>query len=209
MRSEVTIRPVGEPGDLGWVVMTHGEVYFREFGWDTRFEELVAHIVADYAAGHDSNREAAWIVETQGRRAGCVFCVAKDEQTAQLRLLLVDPTVRGLGIGGQLVCRCVSFARDAGYSRMMLWTNDVLVAAARLYLAAGFCLVDQEPHHSFGVDLVGQIYELKLVASTRSEKGLAVPTENPAAGSRPDFGTQRSGVSRSLATKDRGPRPGP
>jgi GNAT superfamily N-acetyltransferase len=142
--------------------MAHGEVYAGEFGWDTSFESLVARIVADYAESHDACREAALIAEVDGRRAGCVFCVAKDEEVAQLRILLVDPSARGLGLGQALVGRCVDFAREAGYRRMVLWTNDPLVAAARIYRAAGFQLVDEEPHHSFGVDLVGQTYELEL-----------------------------------------------
>ena len=165
MSAEVTVRPLGEPGDLGWVVMAHGEVYAREFGWDTTFEALVARIVADYAATHDPQREGAWIAVVDGRRAGCVFCVANGEEEAQLRILLVDPKARGHGIGHHLVARCVDFARDTGYSRMMLWTNDPLVAAARIYLAAGFRLVAEEPHHSFGVDLVGQTYQLEFAAA--------------------------------------------
>ena len=161
----VRIRPLGEPGDLGWVVMAHGEVYATEFGWDTTFEELVARIVADYAATHDPQREAAWIAEVDGRRVGCVFCVAKSVDDAQLRILLVDREARGLGIGQILVGRCVDFAHDAGYQRVLLWTNDPLIAAARIYLAAGFRLVDEEPHHSFGVDLVGQTYQLEFTAA--------------------------------------------
>ena len=156
------IRRLGEPGDLGWVVMAHGEIYAREFGWDTTFEGLVARIVADYATDHDLRREAAWIAEIDGRRAGCVFCVAEDDTVAKLRILLVDPAARGTGIGRDLVAQCVSFARTAGYERMALWTNDPLTAAARIYTAAGFRLAAEEPHHSFGVDLIGQTYELDL-----------------------------------------------
>jgi GNAT superfamily N-acetyltransferase len=165
MSPDVKVRPLGEPGDLGWVVMAHGEVYATEFGWDTTFEELVSRIVADYAATRDPQREAAWIAEAEGRRVGCVFCVAKSRDEAQLRILLVQPEARGLGIGQDLVGRCVEFARDAGYRRMLLWTNDPLVAAARIYLAAGFRLVAEEPHHSFGVDLVGRTYQLELMAA--------------------------------------------
>lgn len=164
MRSGVTIRPLGEPGDLGWVVMAHGELYFEEFGWDTTFEALVARIVAEYAASPEPGRQAAWIAVMEGRRVGCVFCCAKDEETAQLRLLLTDPSARGKGLGSELVRRCVHFALQAGYERMVLWTNDVLIAAARIYLAAGFSLVEEEPHHSFGADLVGQVYEMELTA---------------------------------------------
>jgi GNAT superfamily N-acetyltransferase len=159
---QVVIRPLGRPGDLGWVVMAHGETYAAEFGWDTTFEALVARIVADYAADHDPAREAAWIAEVDGRRAGCVFCVAADEETAQLRILLVDPSARGHRIGGRLVDECLAFARRAGYARMRLWTNHPLVAARHIYLSRGFVLVQEDPHHSFGVDLVGQVYELDL-----------------------------------------------
>jgi GNAT superfamily N-acetyltransferase len=166
MTANVTIRPLGEPGDLGWVVMAHGDIYSREFGWDTSFEALVARIVADYAAGYDSAREAAWIAEVDGERVGCIFCVKKDDFTAQLRNLLIDPSARGLGIGRAMVDRCLLFAREAGYERMTLWTNDPLVVAARIYVSAGFHLVAEEPHHSFGADLVGQTYELDLRAPT-------------------------------------------
>ncbi|MDD9375205.1 GNAT family N-acetyltransferase [Streptomyces sp. ZAF1911] len=167
------IRPLGEPGDLGWVVMAHGEQYAKEFGWDISFEALVARIVADYAAGHDPAREAAWIAELDGRRVGSVFCVADEDAgdgadagrvTAKLRILLVDPAARGHGLGSRLVAQCVDFARDAGYERIRLWTNDVLVAARGIYVSAGFRLVEEEPHHSFGADLIGQVYELDLPA---------------------------------------------
>ena len=154
--AEVTIRQLGRPGDLGWVVMAHGEVYAAEFGWNRDFEALVARIVADYAAAHDPDREAAWIAEIGGRRAGCVFCVAEDETTAKLRILLVHPEGRGRGLGSRLVDTCLGFARTAGYRRITLWTNDVLVSARRIYAAAGFTLIDEEPHHSFGHQLVGQ-----------------------------------------------------
>jgi len=126
----VAIRPLNRPGDLGWVVLTHGETYAAEFGWDTTFEALVARILADYAATGDPDREAAWIAEVDGRRAGCVFCVAADETTAKLRLLLVDPSARGHRLGARLVDECLAFARRAGYRRMTLWTNHPLVAAA-------------------------------------------------------------------------------
>jgi GNAT superfamily N-acetyltransferase len=157
------IRPLGEPGDLGWVVMAHGEVYASEFGWDTSMEALIARIVADYANGNDARREAAWIAERDGRRVGCVFCVAGDDpSTAKLRILLVHPDGRGAGLGRELVDRCVAFAREAGYRRMRLWTNHPLTAARRIYLDVGFELIEEEPHHSFGVDLIGQTYELDL-----------------------------------------------
>ena len=156
------IRDLGAPGDLGWVVMAHGEQYAAEFGWDTTFEALVARIVADYAADHDPAREGAWIAERDGRRVGCVFCVRKDDETAQLRILLVTPEGRGSGLGRQLVDRTVAFARAAGYRRVVLWTNDPLAAARRIYLERGFRLVDEERHHSFGAELVGQNYVLAL-----------------------------------------------
>lgn len=179
---QLLVRRLGRPGDLGWVVMAHGEVYATEFGWDTDFEALVARIVADYAADHDPDREAAWIAELGGRRVGCVFCVADradgagsagvaDRQTAKLRILLVDPSARGRGLGARLVEECVRFARGAGYRRLRLWTNDPLVAARRIYLDAGFVLTAEEPHRSFGVDLVGQTYELELDAAAPNRKG--------------------------------------
>jgi len=160
------IRDLGAPGDLGWVVMAHGEQYVAEFGWDASFEALVARIVADYAADHDPAREAAWIAERAGRRVGCVFCVrsreATDDETAQLRILLVTPEGRGLGLGRELVDRTVAFARAAGYRRLVLWTNEPLAAARRIYLERGFRLVDEERHRSFGAELVGQNYVLAL-----------------------------------------------
>lgn len=159
------IRRLGEPGDLGWVVMAHGEFYDREFGWDTSFEALIARIVADFAAGHDATREAAWIAVDGTRRVGCVFCVKADERTAQLRILLVDPAARGHGLGARLVDECVAFARRAGYERMKLWTNHPLAAARRIYLSRGFELTEQEDHHSFGADLTGQVYELEIMTA--------------------------------------------
>ncbi len=159
---EIVIRRLGRPGDLGWVVLAHGAVYEKEFGWDATFEALVARIVADYAQQPDAAREAAWIAEADGERVGCVFCVAKDPDTAQLRILLVDPVARGLGLGARLVAECVRFAGDAGYRSIELWTNDVLVSARRIYVAAGFALVDEAPHHSFGHDLVGQTWTRDL-----------------------------------------------
>jgi GNAT superfamily N-acetyltransferase len=159
---DIAIRRLGKPGDLGWVVMAHGELYGSEFGWDASFEALVAGIVADYAAKHDDAKEAAWVAEQNGHRVGCVFCVRADEQTAQLRILLVDPAARGHGLGARLVDECLGFARQAGYRRMKLWTNHPLAAARRIYLSRGFRLVEEEPHYSFGAELIGQVYELDL-----------------------------------------------
>jgi GNAT superfamily N-acetyltransferase len=162
--TQPTIRPLGQPGDLGWVIQAHGEIYAAEFGWNAEFEALVARIVADYAADHDPRREAAWIAELEGRRVGCIFLVADPDEpaTAKLRILLVHPDGRGHGLGGRLVDTCIDFARRAGYERIRLWTNDPLAAARRIYLARGFTLTGEAPHHSFGVDLVGQTYELAL-----------------------------------------------
>ncbi len=165
-RPHVVVRRADRPGDLGWVVMAHGEVYDEQFGWNTDFEALVARIVADYGAGHDPAREAAWIAEVDGERTGCVFLVSGDEPgVAKLRILLVTPKGRGLGLGGRLVEECLAFAREAGYRRVTLWTNDVLVSARRIYQSFGFLLADQEPHHSFGHDLVGQNWTLDLRAA--------------------------------------------
>lgn len=157
------IRRADRPGDLGWVVQAHGEVYARQFGWDATFEALVARIVADYGTEHDDTREAGWIADVDGERAGCVFLVAGDEPgQAKLRILLVTPSARGHGLGHALVEECLAFARRAGYREVVLWTNDVLTSARRIYQAVGFTLRDVEPHHSFGHDLVGQHWALRL-----------------------------------------------
>ena len=161
----VRIRELGRPGDLGWVVMAHGELYVEEFGWDTSFEGLCARIVADYATQADAPGAAAWIAELDGERVGCVFVVAGEEPgVAKLRILLVHPRARGRRLGHRLVGTALDFATSAGYERMQLWTNHPLAAARHVYLAHGFSLIRSEPHHSFGVDLVGQTYELDLRA---------------------------------------------
>jgi GNAT superfamily N-acetyltransferase len=158
----VTVREAGRPGDLGWMVKRHGELYWDEYGWDTTMEALIARIVADFAQSHDPARERAWIAELDGERAGCVLCVAKSETVAQLRILLVEPAARGRGIGARLVQECVDFARGAGYERMVLWTNHPLVSARRIYEAAGFELEAEEPVHLFGKDLVSQTWSRAL-----------------------------------------------
>jgi GNAT superfamily N-acetyltransferase len=163
IREPPTIRELGEPGDLGWVVMAHGELYATEYGWDSSMEALVARIVADFAADPDRERNRAWIAELGSERVGCVFCVAADDPAlAKLRLLLVDPSARGQSLGSRLVTTAIAFAAGAGYDRMTLWTNHPLTAARQVYLRHGFRLVSEEPHHSFGVDLIGQNYELEL-----------------------------------------------
>jgi DNA-binding MarR family transcriptional regulator/GNAT superfamily N-acetyltransferase len=151
------------PGDMGWVVQRHGELYHQEYGWTDEFEGLVAEIVAEFLRKLDPARERCWIAEVQGRRAGSIFLVAKDDTTAKLRLLLVEPDTRGLGIGRKLVGECVRFAREAGYRKMVLWTQENLTAARRIYSEFGFRQVGQEPHHSFGHDLVAETWELELV----------------------------------------------
>jgi GNAT superfamily N-acetyltransferase len=184
-QARATVRRLGQPGDLGWVVMAHGEVYAAEFGWNSDFEALVARIVAEYAAARASQQEAAWIAELGGRRVGCVFCVSDptDPAAAKLRILLVHPDGRGHGLGGRLVDTCLDFARAAGYERMRLWTNHPLEAARKIYLARGFRLTAEEAHRSFGVDLVGQTYELDLIPAPpieRQETERAADDQSPA-----------------------------
>jgi DNA-binding MarR family transcriptional regulator/N-acetylglutamate synthase-like GNAT family acetyltransferase len=153
-----------EVGDIGWMVERHGTLYAQEFGWwDPRFEALCARIVADFADGHDSAREATWIAEVNGRRAGCIMCVDRGDGVAQLRLLLVEPSARGLGLGTRLVDECVRFAVRAGYREMRLWTNSVLQAARRVYERAGFTLVEEtEEVDGFAPDRIFQTWARTL-----------------------------------------------
>jgi len=159
----IAVRPY-RIGDVGWAIEQHGRLYAEEFGWNGDFEALVATLFARFATQHDPQSERFWVAEVDGERAGCVFLVRheKDRRTAQLRCLLVTPRARGLGLGRRLVDECVSFAKSAGYEWMLLWSNDVLVAARRIYEGAGFSLVEESPHHSFGHDLVGQIWARPL-----------------------------------------------
>jgi DNA-binding MarR family transcriptional regulator/N-acetylglutamate synthase-like GNAT family acetyltransferase len=159
--SAFVLRPP-RPGDLGWIVQRHGALYAEEYGWNESFEALVAEVVAEFAQRRDPQPESAWIAEVDGEPAGCVLCTRKQETVAQLRLLLVEPSARGIGIGSRLVEECVRFARRAGYERIVLWTNDVLRSARPIYEAAGFRLVGEKAHTMFGPEVVGQDWELDL-----------------------------------------------
>jgi DNA-binding MarR family transcriptional regulator/GNAT superfamily N-acetyltransferase len=161
--SSLLIRP-HRIGDIGWAIERHGTLYAEEFGWNGEFEALVATLFARFATAHDEAFERCWIAEADGERLGCVFVVRndRDASAAQLRCLLVDPKGRGLGIGRRLVEQCLTFAKSAGYAKMMLWTNDALAAARRIYEATGFVLVEESSHHSFGRDLKGQIWTKDL-----------------------------------------------
>lgn len=150
------------PGDVGWVIARQAVLYSQEYGWDDSFEALAAEIGAKFLRDFDAKREHCWIAERDGQNVGAVFLVKKDENTAQLRLLHVEREARGLGVGARLVDECIRFARQCGYKKIVLWTNDVLHAARRIYQHAGFHLTEEERHHSFGHDLVGQYWELTL-----------------------------------------------
>jgi GNAT superfamily N-acetyltransferase len=150
------------PGDMGWVVQSHGALYAGEYGFDASFEALVAEIAAKFLASYDASRERCWIADIGGLQVGSVFLVRHSDDVAKLRLLLVDPAGRGQGLGQRLVAECIGFARQCGYRKVTLWTQSILVAARKIYQDAGFVLVATEPHRSFGQDLIGETWEREL-----------------------------------------------
>ncbi len=150
------------PGDIGWIVSRHGAIYAQEYGWDIGFEALAAEIAAQFIRSYDAAREHCWIAEIGGEPVGSIFLVKASDEVAKLRLLLVEKRARGLGVGRALTEQCIRFARDAGYTSITLWTQSILLAARGIYQRAGFRRVKEEKHHSFGVDLVGETWELKL-----------------------------------------------
>ena len=160
-KAPYVLRP-HQPGDMGWVVHRHGALYAQEYGFDERFEGLVARVVAKFVDRYDPRRERCWVAEKDGEIVGSVFLVRRSRSVAQLRLLQVEPKARGLGIGERLVAECIRFARQAGYRKITLWSNSVLRVARRVYQTAGFRRVHREKHRSFGRDLVGETWELSL-----------------------------------------------
>jgi GNAT superfamily N-acetyltransferase len=157
----IAVREAGAR-DLEWIVERHRALYERERGWDERFGRLVAGVVDEFRRAPEQDRQRGWIAEAGGRRAGSVLCVAESEEVAKLRLLLVEPELRGRGVGSALLDTCIDFAAERGYQRLVLWTNDVLTEAASLYRRAGFQIVAENPHDMFGPAMVGQTYELDL-----------------------------------------------
>jgi DNA-binding MarR family transcriptional regulator/GNAT superfamily N-acetyltransferase len=172
---QVVLRPPG-PGDFGWIVQRHGALYHREYGWDQTMEAMIARIVADHAAGRDPRREATWIADLAGEPVGSVMCNREDDRTARLRVLLVEPSARGMGVGGRLVDECVRFARQVGYQRMVLLTYQTLADARRIYQRAGFHIADQRATRAYGQDLIEQTWALDLTAT---------PAGRPARSARP------------------------
>ena len=161
MSSTYRLRPL-QVGDVGWIAHRQGLLYTQEYGWAITFEALVAQIAAQFVQNLDPAKENAWIAEIDGQVVGSVFLVKVSDDIAKLRLLYVEPDARGLGIGQRLTAECIAFARAQGYKTLTLWTNDILHAARRIYQAAGFRLVAEDKHHSFGKDLVGQNWDLDL-----------------------------------------------
>ena len=151
-----------QPGDIGWVIERHGALYAVEYDFNEQFEALVAQVAGAFLAQHDPARERCWIAERDGERLGSVFLMRKTDEVGKLRLLIVEPSARGLGVGKGLVNACIDFARQAGYRKLTLWTNDVLLAARGIYQAAGFRLVATAPHSAFGPPMVGEDWELDL-----------------------------------------------
>ena len=164
MKPPIVLRSL-QVGDIGWVAHRQGILYAQEYGWDGTFEALVAEIAAQFVKNFDAEWENAWIAEREDQVVGSVFLVKVSEQEAKLRLLYVEPVARGAGLGRRLTDECIAFAKEKGYSKLTLWTNDILHAARRIYQEAGFVLMSEERHHSFGVDLVGQYWALDLPAS--------------------------------------------
>jgi DNA-binding MarR family transcriptional regulator/GNAT superfamily N-acetyltransferase len=157
----IILRP-HRPGDMGWVTSAHGALYAQEYGWDITFEALVAKITAEFIENFDPKREHCWIAEMNGERVGSVFVVRKTDEIAKLRLLIIDPKARGLGLAKRLVDECLRFAKGAGYTSMTLWTQSTLLAARAIYAKAGFRLTGEEPNHSFGVDLISETWDRDL-----------------------------------------------
>ncbi|MGH7736083.1 MAG: GNAT family N-acetyltransferase [Gemmatimonadales bacterium] len=169
-------------GDLGWVIQRHGELYAREYGWNQECEALIADVIAHYVNEFDPKRDRCWIAEREGERIGSIFLVHQDARVAKLRLLLVEPEARGLGLGKRLVDQCVGFARQAGYRKITLWTNDVLHAARRIYQRTGFIRIKREPQALFGKQLVSETWELDLTGRTPSATSAPTPAAPGAAG---------------------------